>query len=303
MRQPQMNRPALTRVWCAVKRRFLSKIGKIGQAIPGKYLEYVVNVRKSPICFTDMFGKKYWQYPGDHICANWQRRSVTDSCNVIRFIQNTVKPGWTCLDLGANIGAVSVPLWHQVGPTGQVISVEPDPRNIPRIQKNLALNNCSSEFVINTAITDTAQTMQLRCYPECNGWQTLGTTTAAFAHGYDFYTVDVRTMTFEQLMRQYQLTSCDLVKIDVEGAEILVLKGMRPFLQAHQIQYVIFEVNQATLEVLGGSVSQLMAFWDGLAYTLWKLDPQGVPHPLGNTDWNEDGVGDCVAVSNLLTRR
>ena len=228
-----------------------------------------------------------------NIRFNWKRGSVTDAKHIVRYVLEHVQPGWTCVDLGANVGAVSIPLWKKVGPDGRVISVEADPSNIARIRANLNLNNCPEGSVVNVAIANRKGTVQLRCYPAANGWQTLGN--PSFAKDYQSFVIDVPAITFYELAESYGLESVDFVKIDVEGAEILVLAGMESFLRDKRIGCVIFEVNHLMLEGMGHTVSELLSFWDNLDYDLWRLNEDGITTPISN-GWPDGLVGDCVAL-------
>jgi FkbM family methyltransferase len=256
-------------------------------------LEYKVRKSNKPIVFRDWAGHLYWQYPGDHIRNNWKRKSVSDANHIIRYILNHVKPGWTCIDIGANIGSVSIPLWKRVGPTGRVISVEADPNHIDKIKANLRLNNCPDNYVDNVAIAESKGTVQLRCYPESSGWQTLGD--PSFAKDHTSVVIDVPAINFEELLEIHRLGSVDFVKIDVEGAEILVLRGMRTWLKKKEIGCVIFEVNHLMLEGMNSSVSELMSLWEEFDYELWRLDGNGTPAALIGT-WPDNLIGDCLAL-------
>jgi FkbM family methyltransferase len=247
-----------------------------------------------PITIQDWAGYRFWQYPGDCVRNNIMREAVADSVHVARYIHNTVKSGSVCIDIGANIGAISLALWSRAVPGGCVISVEADPRNIPRLKANLRLNGYPDGHVVNAAVADQNVEMKLRCYPpDHNGWQTLGN--PRFSRGVDSFTIDVQAVTFRDLVASRKFERVDFVKMDVEGAELLVLDGMAACLKKEQIGCVIFEVNPLTLEGFGRTVSDLMRFWTGFNYRLFLLDQNGSPTPLVG-EWPETLVGDCIAV-------
>ena len=261
--------------------------------IPGIVLELRLKIGRKPIIFKDWVGNRYWQYPNhNNIRHNWKRKSVTDASHIVQYILDNVQPGWTCVDIGANIGAVSVPLWSRVGPGGSVISIEADPSDVDKIKANLKLNGCPEDYVVNVAIADKKGVMQLRVYPECNGWQTLGN--PSFAKNYESYVIDVPVINFDEFADTYKIKTADFMKIDVEGAEILVLSGMRSFLREKKIACLVFEVNHLMLEGMNSNVRQLMSFWKDFDYELWRLADDGIPVAIEGS-WPSNLIGDCIA--------
>lgn len=261
----------------------------------GIFIERKLKWKGKPIILRDWAGYRYWQYPKDNVRLNWKRKAVSDANNIVQYIKHNIKQGWICFDIGANIGAISIPLWSKVGYHGKVISVEADPANIDKIKANLKLNNCPQDYVFNVALADKKGILPLRCFPGCNGWQTLGN--PIFAKEYKSHVIEVPAISFEDLMETYKVDTVDFVKIDVEGAEVLVLRGMRALLTQKKIACVVFEVNYLMLEGTNSNVSQLMSIWDDFDYELWRLDQNGTPVPLDGS-WPNNFVGDCIAFPN-----
>ena len=147
--------------WC----RLLGLPARWGRSIVGCCVELGVNLTRRPIVFRDWSGDRYWQYPGDRVAFNWTRRAVGDSVGVVKFINRYVEEGSICVDIGAHIGSISVPLWRRAGAEGKVISIEPDPGVAERLRANLRLNSVPDAFVLNAALTDRRGTVSLRCFP------------------------------------------------------------------------------------------------------------------------------------------
>lgn len=268
------------------------RLNLLWRKLIGSIVELWVNTTGKSVIFTDWAGYRYRQFRGDDIRFCWKFNSATDSTDVVRYILNNAKQGWTCVDVGAKIGSISVPMWSKVGSAGKVISVEADPRNIERIKSNLSLNGYLQDYVVSAALTDTKGTLQLRCYEGINGWQTLGN--PSFAESYKSFFIEVPAISFSDLMEMFGLGSIELVKIDVEGAELLVFKGMTAFLQEKRIGCVIFEVNHLMLDGFDKTVYDLMSFWDDLDYELWQLAQDGSLVAIRGK-WPSDFIGNCVA--------
>jgi len=274
------------------KGNFVSMFEKYLNRLRGDITQFRVKLNEKTIVFKDWAGFYYWQHPDDPIALNFRRRSVTDGNHIIQYIINNVETGWTCIDIGANIGAISVPLWSKVGFLGKVFSIEPHPNNFAKLKKNLLLNGFSEEYVLGIAISKNEETVKLRCYPENPGWHTLGD--PLFSEDIESYFIDVPCLGFQKLLDRLDIEAVDLVKIDVEGAELSVLEGMRDLLAHKKIGSVIFEVNHLMLEGFSCTEAELFDFWDDFNYELYYLSENGVPHEIYK-GWQTGFIGDCIA--------
>jgi hypothetical protein len=117
----------------------------------------------------------------------------------VEAMRGFVKPGDTVLDIGANIGDLTLPLSQMVGPTGRVIAVECFPTAYNVLCGNLALNQVQNVQTINAFVRKTE------------------TAREDFVAGKK----DYKTVTIDELA----LDSCRLIKIDVDGNELDVLKS------------------------------------------------------------------------------
>jgi FkbM family methyltransferase len=161
----------------------------------------------------------------------------------------------TAVDVGANVGTLSLVMARVVGPTGQVIAIEPGPESLRWLRRNIARNRAANVTVMKTAVG--ALQGRRAFYAE-----------DTLVHGsfYDHpdagrrWTVDVEQKTLDQLVPD----GADLVKIDVEGAELEVLQGA-PRLLASGPRLVV-EWNPATLIAAGHSPSALLSTLLELGY-------------------------------------
>ena len=216
------------------------------RTVLGGLREWKVNRYGKAIVFVTQDGYRFWQYPGDPIKFNHQRRAVGDSVSVSKYASRFIAPGAVCIDIGSCIGSISVPLWSIIGSDGKLISIEADPDNIARLGANLRLNGYSDRWILNAAVTDADGTIQLRRFVGQNGWQTLGDPEFARDVRYEF--VKVKAMRLDTIMADYGLAKVDFIKIDVEGAELEVLRGAEQVLRSYQ-PIVMVEVTRHHDEV------------------------------------------------------
>lgn len=262
--------------------------------LPGIYYEYKVYREQKPFVFIDWLGYKYWLYPGDRIRFNFGRKAVLDSKGVIRYLLENVSEGDVCIDIGAAIGAISIPLWSKVGKAGTVLSIEADPGKIDKITANLKLNKFPVNNVFNIAISDTDSIKELRCFPEAPGWNTFGN--PPFAKNYESFTINVHATSFGTLLDLQEITKVDYVKIDTEGSEISILEGMKTLLKHKKVRQIIFEVNYLMLEGMNNSINELFDLWKLFDYELWRIQDDGTLLSIEN-GWPDNLIGDCVAIA------
>jgi FkbM family methyltransferase len=151
------------------------------------------------------------------------------------------------LDLGANIGFGSV-FFSKAFPEAEIVVVEPDPRNLPLLRKNLGLNGISST-VIEGAIGSAAGTLALRfgTNPTCSSLAGTG------MHDLS-NTVEVAVTTVPKVMKQAGWDSIDLLKIDIEGAEEDLLAHDNQWLA--KVGAIIMEIHpNTTVERINGHLA------------------------------------------------
>jgi len=142
---------------------------------------------------------------------------------IARLIKHVVTPGAVCLDVGANIGAYTLLMAFCAGPTGKVISLEPHPHLCERLLKNVALNGLQNVEVLQAALSDSNGEAPLYTYEE--GAQEQTTSSLLPAQGLPAE-VRVQTVTGHTLQEEYDLSSCSLIKLDVEGHESVCLRQL-----------------------------------------------------------------------------
>ena len=127
-------------------------------------------------------------------------------------IVSRVRRGMTVFDVGANVGFVTLLLSRLVGELGRVYAFEPDQDNFAALQRNLDHNRISHCVPVNMAAGDRSELVGFA--PGING----------FVDATAAQTVPMTTL--DQFVEENGINRVDFVKIDVEGFELCVLKGM-----------------------------------------------------------------------------
>ena len=178
-----------------------------------------------------------------------------------------VRPGDTVMDVGANVGFFTMVSARLSGPTGRVIAIEPAPANAALIRENARANGFAHVEVIEAAAGARGGTAEL--------W------IAAYAGGHALSTADrppdaqalvaVPLLAIDELVRDGKVPVPDLVKIDVEGAELDVVEGMEATLQQHRPTLIV-EIDDADAGALEAKWARLVELLDRHGYAVERVE-------------------------------
>jgi FkbM family methyltransferase len=156
-------------------------------------------------------------------------------------LRASLPPGGTFVDVGANWGYFSLVAAHAVGPAGRVVALEPDPRMHAELAANLARNGIRNVNALAVAASDRAGEATLAGYAEAD--RNRGVSSLVAAPAGDAPSFAVRTAPLDDLLDEQGIDAVDLVKVDVEGAEELVVRGMARGLADGRYHRVLVELH------------------------------------------------------------
>ncbi len=151
--------------------------------------------------------------------------------------------GGTFFDVGANFGYFSILAARRVGSEGRVVAFEPDPRNIQRLETNISLNGLSRIQVVPSAVCEEAGTVALHMSADTE--DNLGSSSIV-QDGAGRKTIDVRAISLDDFLREFP-GNVDVLKMDIEGAELSALRGARQTLAAGKIRSIVLELHRLAL--------------------------------------------------------
>ncbi len=154
----------------------------------------------------------------------------------MQIIEDEIKPGMTVVDIGGNIGYVSLVMASLVGDEGKVYSIEPAPRNFEILKRNIALNNYSKRVnLYNSAISNKKGTVDFFISSKSN-------LHALFSHANTNDSIRVEVMKLDELF--CGKPQPNFIKMDIEGAEVEALEGMMDMLSTtEQPVKILMEVH------------------------------------------------------------
>lgn len=164
--------------------------------------------------------------------------------------RDLTRPGVVVVDIGANIGAVSV-YAASLNPRARVIAVEPEPDNLHYLRRNIINNGVRDRVTVCTVavaghagsgyIVDGHGHSVLTATPESNS-------------------TPVPITTLATLFTEHSIDECDVLKIDVEGAEYDILAGA-DIDTLRRVRYLTMEFDAAPDHVFGQTITKLAKYF------------------------------------------
>lgn len=190
--------------------------------------------------------------------------------NEFALMDRGLRPGMVFVDGGGNEGLYTLFASAKVGAKGRVIAVEPSPCEIARLRANLELNDARNVDVAEVALTERSGSAWMRVAEDGHsGQNTLG----AFAYEGigTAESRDVTAITLDQLLGERHIETVDVIKLDLEGAEIRALQGAIGMLRQCR-PLLLIEVSEVALGHQGGSPEALLELLRGEGYVILVID-------------------------------
>ncbi len=156
------------------------------------------------------------------------------------LIRRSARPGWSFLDIGANAGYYTLLAAHAGGPSSRVVAVEPNPPIHALLTVNVALNGLEGRIVVRGEASGSSPgTATLNV----SGAENSGRSTLVDGRLRDEHSaVTVPVATIDDLCAELDFRP-SFVKVDAEGYEAEIVRGMRSLLEHHPPQVVVLEVS------------------------------------------------------------
>jgi FkbM family methyltransferase len=172
------------------------------------------------------------------------------------------------LDIGSNIGFFALIAARLVGSGGRVFAIEPVPKNVHCILHNAKVNGFQNIRTIEAAVGRTEGWAELLLARHSGGAALAHTESPADLVG----SLKVQITTVDRLVAIGRIEPPNVVKIDVEGAELDVLEGMRATLSAHAPR-IVFEVDAASDELAEARFEAVAEWLRATRHVVERLEP------------------------------
>lgn len=168
------------------------------------------------------------------------------------FYLHYLRPGMTAFDVGAHVGELTLMFSRFVGQEGSVHAFEPSSESFRRLSATCAGASLRNVKLNAIALSDHSGRVTLHSYGEDYLSWTSQALRPLADYGLNVHAdskEEVTATTLDSYCQQNDVTSIDLLKIDVEGAEFQVMLGARPMLEAQRVKCIAFEFGQTTFDM------------------------------------------------------
>lgn len=176
---------------------------------------------------------------------------------VTRTISLVVESGDVCLDAGANFGWYTTLLHQLSGPRGAVHAFEPVPKVFAGLGKNVGLlHDASNVHINNVALGDVPGTVEMHIFAGLPN----GHTSLSAMGRTDYSIVETQMVTLDSYLEEQRPGDIDFVKVDIEGAELMLLKGATKLFEQKVPPIFMIEMALGTTKGFGYLPNDLVVF-------------------------------------------
>lgn len=179
-----------------------------------------------------------------------------------KALDTYLKPGGTFVDVGVNKGDFSLRAARIVGDAGKVMAFEPAPDNCEWIRRSIGLNDYGNIRLHEMALSDADGSATL-FISNTSGWHSLAEERKAAARG----EIEVQTRKLDTVMAENGLAGpVDVMKIDVEGAEMSVLRGAEAVLSSNHDMTLLIDIHPQ----VGVDPQEVCAFLEDRGFSIFE---------------------------------
>jgi len=225
----------------------------------------------------------------------WSRRYFER--HELDFIVGALQPGMTFIDIGANVGLFSIPAAKKVK-HGKVYAFEPSAWTVEILAKNAGLNSASNLETVRSAVGDYTgeATLQINVAGK-DGLNTIGKPVHEDSEIAGTEKVPITTL--DGFLRRRSISRVDVMKVDVEGAELMVFRGASDLLSKPTAPLILYEGGFLS-KGFGYHPVETMWMLQGLGYSFFVIDSKTGQISIPAADRAYDAMVIAVKTSHPL---
>jgi len=232
-----------------------------------------------------MFLAPQGSYAAPDMVVDRYERATTE------LFKQLLRPGMVFVDVGANIGYFSLLAAKLVGAGGKVYAFEPEPGNHALLCKNINLNSYSNVHAVQKAVSNKSESTLLFLSALDSGSHSLYSEAARGIQK----SVEITTTSVDEFLESENWPGIDLMKIDVEGAELEVLEGMGDLVERSPELKLVVEYCPFLIRLTGAKPAELLTKLASMQFQIEIIDDKKGVIPLGTSD--------LVAITDRLLKQ
>jgi FkbM family methyltransferase len=206
----------------------------------------------------------------------------------VSFILSVLEPGMIFFDVGTNSGLFAIGAAKKIGVKG-VYAFEPCSSTCQLLKRNLLLNGVADVNVVQMALGDAVGegVLQVNARGK-DGLNTLGQATHSDSEvvGQE----QVRITTVDVLVKERNIPRVDVMKVDIEGAELMMFRGARELLERADAPLILYEGFGSLTRGFSYHPVEILWFLESCGYSLYMLNSETGEISRLNADYKYDSM-------------
>lgn len=217
--------------------------------------------------------------------------------DLVDYLEGFLRPGMIFFDICAHLGEFTLRAAKCVGPTGQVHSFEPLPEIAAVLKQSLTLAELGNVAFRDCVFSNKSGSLN---FAVRKGFATSSIARSGSSDPRITRTIEVAAITLDEYVRASGVT-LHLIKIDVEGAELLVLRGAENLLSlpTERAPVICFEYSSSNYDWFGFTTDEVRHLLAQKGYSLFLLDSHGT-HPPAESELGGEEITNIIALKKRV---
>ena len=221
----------------------------------------------------DRFGARIFLNPSDPVVSGALTFNVYEKAETA-FFNAVLREGMTVVDVGANVGYYSGLALVRIGNRGRLVAFEPSAETREYLQKTIQANSKGNAWIVPKAVSDTQGTATLFINEDNRGDNRL------YENALCSRSETIETTTLDEELASLGVDSIDLLKMDVQGFEGHVIRGMQQSVARSPNFIVMSEFWPFGLTSAGSDPVEVLKTFESWGLVIYELLPECRVQPI-----------------------
>lgn len=182
------------------------------------------------------------------------------------------KENSTIIDVGANAGLFTILASKTVGPNGKIYAFEPTPSTFSILRENIKVNNCTNAIAVPIALSNCKEKVSMVTPPTTKKGYNDAWNQMQKSQTPNDPVANIEANTLDNFIDENGIKQVDLIKVDIEGAELYFLQGAQKLLTAKNRPIVIFECYEGHCNDFGYRKKDILELFTSYGYKTKEYD-------------------------------